>query len=186
MNKFKFLVLFGVCAAAGLVMAGPGRGGPGPRGNNGGGRGGLAPRQMQAPRGPGGGNMVRRGPAGRGFAPQPTNPGGRGFAPRPMIGGPGVGRRPMPGGHGVGHRPMPPRRPVHMHRHHIPFGARFWARPTILPVVQVGALHTWTWVDMEWGMYIDGVYCYGEGYYFDGYNYFYNGACYTLPPTPLE
>ena len=34
-------------------------------------------------------------------------------------------------------------------------------------------------------MYINGVYCYGDGYYYDGCTYFYNGAYYTQPPVLL-
>lgn len=67
-------------------------------------------------------------------------------------------------------------------RHHRP-GARFWARPLVFPPPCYGALRAWTWVEAEWEMLINGVYCYGDGYFYDGYNYYYNGACYTTPPV---
>lgn len=90
--------------------------------------------------------------------------------------------RPVPTRH-ANPRPAPVRR--HFDRHHLPAGARFWARPHYCPPPRFGARHVWTWVEAEWAMYLDGVYCYGDGYYYDGYTYFYNGAYYTQPPVLL-
>ena len=79
----------------------------------------------------------------------------------------------------MGHVPAP----RHFARHHLPAGARFWARPLYCPPPRFGALQAWVWVEAEWAMYLDGVYCYGDGYYYDGCTYFYNGAYYTQPPV---
>jgi len=53
------------------------------------------------------------------------------------------------------------------------------------PPPPIRAYHTWTWIAAEWEMYLNGVWCYGDGYYYDGYYYYYNEACYTQPPTTI-
>ena len=93
-----------------------------------------------------------------------------------MHGHPRFGRPPH-GGHGR-HIPPPSRYGFHAGR---PYGAMFWERP-ILPPVLVNALYGWVWVNSPWWFTVDGVYYYGEGYYYDGYNYCYNGGFYLCPP----
>ena len=119
-----------------------------------GGTRGPAPRQVQAPKAPRGiEHKVKPAPRA---------------VPRPAPVRPHIGRPALP----------PPPRRVRPR----PIGARFWARPPHPPPL-IAAYRTWTWVDAAWEMYIDGIFCYGEGYYYDGFNYYYNGACYTRPPT---
>lgn len=77
------------------------------------------------------------------------------------------------------HHAAPPRvahHHVRRHRH-----AHYWTRPAV-PLVCVGALHAWVWVEQAWMMVVNGVCYHGDGYYYDGYNYYYNGEYHTVPP----
>lgn len=146
MNKMKLMIALGACVFAGVVMAGPGRGGPG-------GHGGHAPRQVHAPGG--GGHMAR--PAAR-PAPHPAPAHHARVAPPP---------RPH-----VGH-PPPPR---HHFRHHpvgARFWGRPACPPPRFGALRAWTWIASAWNMTVNGVYYygDGYYFDGYNYYYNGAYY---------------